>query len=229
MPKGFYYTDTHTTLRFATVFLILELLPRLMGGILGKWGYYKKHNTNAPGGKWVFLGNILPETCVEIEEPYPTLPGKMVGGCKFYQTPTLGGLAMVPLHVFSQILWPIKIVTTGVQKYWYYLPIIKDPAKGWQSDVMVTHTNDPLVWNRTFISDSSHILYIWMHESHEWAPMEDYIFIKEDGLGWLFSLICMATVVSLIIWSHGFFILVMGCEFLLKRFQYILLRSKLEL
>lgn len=204
------------------IFFVLFLLPRIIGLLLGSWGVFgwPTKPCQLPLGKWNYLGNMGPEIGVEFTQPYSGEGGTRMGECYFLQSPTIGGLLMVPFHVLSQLLWPMKIRTSTKFVHGYYIPEIENPADGWQKDVLIIPTLDPKVWYRSFRSAPDFVPYVWMHESHEHSPLDDYIFISEKKIGIFISVFCCALVFMLIIWSKGLLLAVFVLEAIIKRGQY---------
>lgn len=207
--------DALVPYRLLLVFCAFEVLPRTFALLTcAEWGIVGGGRTGTlpPYGVWMYVGNPLPEVAVRIVEP---ASGRGVtSACYFLQSPTLGGMLMSALHAVSQRHWPVAVVADPAHAF----VKIHKPARGWQQDVLLKASNDPRVRWRSFYSAPTRHTYVWVHESHPCAPVEDYVFLSHDTL--LRPTIACAVVLALVVWSWGVVLLVVGLEMLVKSAQY---------
>lgn len=221
---------------FWLLVFLMQGLPRIFGAVFGEWGIFahttrtREGNASAndhalPLGKWFYLGNAGPEIGVRLHNR----PDDAVD---FLQSPTIGGILMAGVHSMSQNLWPVYVEFTSSERstttdYSYIMPRIRNPAKGWQQDVIMLATNDAKVWHRTFRSSVRrhqqtgsvvYVPYVWMHDTHADLPLDDYMFIHPRQYAAI--VIGFAMVLLLLVWSWGLFGLVILTEFILKWSQY---------
>lgn len=207
------------------VLMALSAVPRVLGLLLGRWLIVGRSSLSSlpPVGRWNLYGNPFPESGIALESTgqYPTRPGIVLSGrVIYYQSPTLAGLLMAPIHVYGMKIF--RAVTTeervGTGDNEYLMPTIHEPSRGWQSNVFLQPTPDPGVWRRSYHTNPQRVSYIWVHESI--APTEDWISFPPGAYGMSAAIYAAAVACALIVWSRGTFILVMLVEALIKRGVY---------
>lgn len=212
----------HYLLPWYQVLLALVVAPRLLGLLLGRWVLVGRSASDAsntpPLGRWSFHGNPFPEAGIALLPPYPTAPGEFLSGVQYYQSPTLGGLLVAPVHLFATPL--IRVATTAhvVGPGSYLMPTLHDPKAGWQASVSMQPTHDPAVWRRSYPAEPQRTSYLWLHESV--APLEDWITFPPGAYGTAAALYAAAVALALIAWSRGTFVLVLLLEAAIKRGVY---------
>lgn len=215
---------------FWVLLFVLIVVPRLLGMLLGHWVIFgwRRSAHPLPIGRWNYLGNPLPESGAQIWAPYPTDQHVLLPrGVAYYASPTLGGLLLAWPHAVAQHFWPAR-VATGTTRVFdtdasYLMPVIDDPLPGWQSDVRMV-PEGPRLWRRAFFTKAN-MPYVWMHESHPAAPIEDMIRMRSGRFGVLAGAYCVTVVFSLFAWSGGALIPVLFLEAAVKRLQMHLVRG----
>jgi len=172
-----------------TLWLVLQLGPRLLGGtLLGRWRTSTSTRaapTPLPVGRWLLVGFPFPHAGVDIGAPYPPLVDASYAPTRirYLHTPTWAAFASAALQSLlpSGVFFPDAVSTSGARAHGdavatpYPMPELAASARlgsAWQRDVLfipLSHTR----WARAFRSDPSRRPYTWRHASD--APPEDLL------------------------------------------------------